>query len=181
MHWLIFWLCFWLALILFLTVYYKDVKTYLGDLELKKELDKLPKDKYMVINKVMIKDDNGKKTEIDSIILSKYGIFVIKLMKKNGTIEVYEQQNAWKVIKNGKESFISNLIVENNNNIKLISKLLNIDPKYFISIICFPNKTKIITNNNYITQIDYLNYLISQITNPILNINLILLKYYIPI
>ena len=175
MGWLLIFLIFWLSLLMFFTVYYKELKTYLGGSVLKKELDKLPKDKYLVIEDIILEDSNKEKYKIDAVILSRYGIFVVKLKNVSGMIKANSNDNAWEVTKNKKMKYITNGIKENEKNIKVLSELLNMN-NIFVSIVGFSNNTKIYSDSNFITQINYIDNLIMLYNREVLNVNLFDLK-----
>ena len=66
----------------------------MGEFWVKLELKKLPKDKYSILNNIMIKDKNGTH-QIDHIILSNYGIFVVEMKNYYGLIKGNESDNKW--------------------------------------------------------------------------------------
>ena len=175
MGWLIVFLLFWFSLMLFFTVYYKDLKTHLGSNNLKKELDKLPKDKYLVIDKVVIKSKDGVYHKIDGVVISKYGIFVIKLKNYDGIIKANINDNAWEVNKNNKNKFITNGIKENNVNINALFELTGLS-NVFVSIVAFSNSSKIISDYSLVTQICYIDNLILQYNKEVLNNNIFDIK-----
>ena len=71
---------FWILLILGVlsNIYYKKFRGFMGEFWVKTELNKLPKDKYMILNNVMLKT-NTSTHQIDHIVISKFGIFVIEM------------------------------------------------------------------------------------------------------
>lgn len=76
------WLWIIVALDILLYVNYKKWIGKAGEFWVKKELKKLPKD-YFIINDVMVKTSDNKTHQIDHIIVSKYGIFVIETKQYN--------------------------------------------------------------------------------------------------
>ena len=70
---------FWIIIILGILsiVFYKKIRGFMGEFWTKLELNKLPKDKYIVLNDILIKSNNGT-SQIDHIVISKFGIFVIE-------------------------------------------------------------------------------------------------------
>ena len=71
------WLWIIVALDILLYVNYKKWIGKAGEYWVKRELKKLPND-YFIINDVMVKTSDNKTHQIDHIIVSKYGIFVIE-------------------------------------------------------------------------------------------------------
>ena len=56
--------------------------------------DQITKEEYIVLNDFMIKDENGTH-QIDHIVLSKFGIFVIKMKNYYGLIKGKEFDTKW--------------------------------------------------------------------------------------
>lgn len=122
--------------------YYPKIRGFFGEYWVKKELKKLPNDKYIVLNDIMISDNNGTH-QIDHIVLSNYGIFVIEMKNYYGFVKGNEYDNKWCQYLGRHKSYFMNPIHQNYGHIQSLSKLLNIDSNNFISIICFSNQTKL--------------------------------------
>ena len=71
-----------IALCIILKIYYPKFRGFMGEFWVKLELRKLPKDKYVVLNDIMIKDEKGTH-QIDHLVISKFGIFVIEMKNYN--------------------------------------------------------------------------------------------------
>lgn len=137
-------------------LYYPKFRGFMGEFWVKLELSKLPKDSYIVLNDIMIKDDNGTH-QIDHLVLSKFGIFVIEMKNYYGLIKGKEFDNKWCQYLGKNKSYFINPIHQNYGHIKALSNLLRIDEKNFISIVCFSNQAKLAVNcNTVVTQLDYL-------------------------
>lgn len=76
------WLWIIVALDILLYVNYKKWIGKAGEFWVKRELKKLPND-YFIINDAMVKTSDNKTHQIDHIIVSKYGIFVIETKQYN--------------------------------------------------------------------------------------------------
>lgn len=72
-----------------------SVKGYFGELTIRILLKLLDKDKYKVINNVIIPSVDGKTAQIDHIVVSVYGIFVIETKNYNGWIFGSENSQNW--------------------------------------------------------------------------------------
>lgn len=128
----------------------------MGEFWVKLELRKLPKDKYVVLNDIMIKDEKGTH-QIDHLVISKFGIFVIEMKNYYGLIKGKEFDNKWCQYLGKNKSYFINPIHQNFGHIKSLSNLLKLDDKYFISIICFSNQAKVdVKSSSIVTQVDYL-------------------------
>lgn len=137
-------------------IYYPKFRGFMGEFWVKLELRKLPKDKYIVLNDIMLKDEKGTH-QIDHLVLSEFGIFVIEMKNYYGLIKGKEFDNKWCQYLGKTKNYFVNPIHQNYGHIKSISNLLKLDDKHFISIICFSNQTKIdVKSNSIVTQVDYL-------------------------
>lgn len=128
-----------------------------------KELKKLT-DEYKVLNDIMVEVD-GKTCQIDHIVISKYGIFVIETKGYYGLITGDQYKDNWtQIVKKKKINYISNPIRQNYFHIKTLEKLLNIEYQKFISIICFLKtaELRISTNDaNIVFDSDLINFILS--------------------
>ena len=66
-------------------LFYKRIVGFMGELWTKEALFKLNKNEYKILNDIMIEID-GITHQIDHVIVSKYGIFVIETKQYNGYI-----------------------------------------------------------------------------------------------
>ncbi len=145
-----------IILCVLLKIYYPKFRGFMGEFWVKLELSKLPKEQYIVLNDIMIKDEKGTH-QIDHLVLSEFGIFVIEMKNYYGLIKGNEYDNKWCQYLGKTKKYFVNPIHQNYGHIKSLSNLLNLDDKYFISIICFSNQANInIKSNSIVTQVDYL-------------------------
>ena len=120
-------------------LFYKQIVGKAGEHHVKKELKKLPKDKYLVINDLMIKMDDLTH-QIDHVVISSYGIFVIETKQYNGYIFGNEYDKKWK---QNNKYYINNPIHQNYGHVKALEGILNISEDKFIPIVCIPSTAKI--------------------------------------
>ena len=145
-----------IALCIILKVYYPKFRGFMGEFWVKLELKKLPKDKYVVLKDIMIKDEKGTH-QIDHLVISEFGIFVIEMKNYYGLIKGKEYDNKWCQYLGKNKSYFINPIHQNFGHIKSLSNLLKLDDKCFVSIICFSNQAKVdVKSNGIVTQVDYL-------------------------
>lgn len=139
-----------------LKMYYPKFRGYMGELWVKLELNKLPKNKYIILNNVMIR--NGEQTyQIDHIVLSEFGIFVIEMKNYYGLIRGREYDDEWCQCLGKTKNYFLNPLHQNYGHIMALSKLLNLENNCFISVICFSNQTKVdVKCNSIVTQVDYI-------------------------
>ena len=141
-----------LVLVLILKVSKRKILGVMGEAQCSSILRRLPKDKYNVINDVLIKHDKGT-TQIDHIVVSVYGIFVIETKNYNGKIYGNDQSDNWtKSIYKNRFSFY-NPIKQNYGHIKAIKNFLNLkDSSKIIGIVAFSNRAtlKVHTESNVV-------------------------------
>ena len=76
-----------------------SLKKCSGEKLVQDKLDLLPKDKYRVFNNVVLYKSDGHTTEIDSIVVSLYGIFVIETKDIQGVVKGSLKSKYWRVLK----------------------------------------------------------------------------------
>lgn len=111
----------------------RKVQGWFGEKTVSAILSALPKE-YKPVNDVMLRQNNGKTTQVDHIVVSPYGIFVIETKNYKGYITGSEYGERW--TKNKKYSF-QNPIRQNYGHIKALSELLSLPEDMFISVIVF--------------------------------------------
>ena len=117
----------------------------LGEKKIKDVLRGLPRN-CVVINDVIMKTKTGT-TQIDHIIVSVYGIFVIETKNHTGVIFGSDNSRYWtQVLYNGAHKLFFNPVVQNFGHIRQLSKLLNIGARYFCNLIVFSNDSVNISN-----------------------------------
>ena len=131
----------------------------MGEFWVKLELNKLSKKEYIILNDIMLEDQNGTH-QIDHIVISKYGIFVIETKNYYGMIVGDEYQVNWtKYLGKNKYSF-KNPIHQNYGHIKALEEVLHLKEDKFISVICISNQAKVEVNDKNVVQLDNINELI---------------------
>ena len=114
-------------------------KGKLGERSVSKRLKRLDKNKYKVINDVILKTSRGT-SQIDHLVVSNYGIFVIETKNYQGWIVGSENTDNWQQIIYNKKNFFRNPIKQNYGHIKAIEENLKLNNKIkYISIIVFMN------------------------------------------
>lgn len=132
------------------------VKGYLGEKRVAAILAFLPSDKYKIINDVLI-ESNGKTIQIDHIVISIYGIFVIETKNYTGWITGSDNSEYWTKNMFGNKYKFYNPVKQNKAHILALNRQLGIRFNNFISIVVFTNNAdlRINTTHNviYISQI----------------------------
>lgn len=97
------------------------------------------KEKYIVLNDCTLPDDEKETTQIDHILLSPYGIFVIETKNYKGWIFGGEHQKTW-TQKLFKQSFkFQNPLHQNYKHVKVLQSVLQdiVDVDYIHSAVVF--------------------------------------------
>ena len=142
-----------LMLILFVVVtpilkkiFKPKIKGYIGEKNVALLLAALDKKKYQTINDLIIKIE-GESTQIDHVVVSNYGIFVIETKNYKGWIVGHEYDNYWKqVIYKEKNNFL-NPIKQNEYHVKFLKSALKIFPEVqYYPIVSFASGAEIKIN-----------------------------------
>lgn len=139
---------YWIIMFIFLIIiisyifFYPKLIGLIGEHWTKQELRKLPKDKYKLLNNIMI-SVNGKTHQIDHILVSEYGIFVIETKQYNGYITGGKYDKNWVRHIGKKKIYYTNPIRQNYGHVKSICELLNIDESMVFNIVCIPSTAKL--------------------------------------
>lgn len=138
---------FFLAVILALTVFRAKFKGDIGELAVAYMLRDLDKEKYRIIHDIKLKNMGGSTstTQIDHIVISTYGIFVIETKAYKGKIYGKEKSRTWtQYLSNQKNNFI-NPIFQNYAHIKAIESILedSYPEMTYHSIIAFSGEANI--------------------------------------
>jgi hypothetical protein len=123
-----------------LKLFLPKIKGTFGEKSVAFFLSRLDPTKYKIINNIMLQVDN-RTTQIDHVVTSNYGIFVIETKNYQGWITGSEHDDNWiQVIYNRKEK-LHNPIKQNYGHIQALKGVLGEYPDVnYISIIAFTTK-----------------------------------------
>ena len=114
----------------------------------------LDKHQYHLIKDVTLATEEGGTTQIDHIVVSPYGVFVVETKNMQGWIFGGEFQKHWKqqLNKHAKYSF-QNPLYQNHKHVKTLQNLLNLSDEQIHSVVVFIGtsefKTKMPENVTY--------------------------------
>ena len=129
-----------IVVLLVLILRLPKIKGIIGELYVAAFLKILPKDKYTVINNLLF-TWNGHSTQIDHIVVSIYGIFVIETKFYKGLIYGGENSEYWLQNIYGNKHQFRNPILQNQGHIRALKHLLHeYENIRFISIIAFSSR-----------------------------------------
>lgn len=123
-------------------IFYKKIVGWFGEYWTKQALNKLPKDKYKILNDIFISTDSGTH-QIDHVIVSKFGVFSIETKQYNGYITGNKYDKNWVRHAGNKKYYYTNPIRQNYGHVKALSELLKIDESKIYNIVCIPSRAKL--------------------------------------
>lgn len=130
------------ALPIVLSIFQPDVLGKRGESHVKSILKKLPENEYRVQNDVLLKTERGT-SQIDHVVVSIYGIFVIETKNISGWISGNQYSDEW--VKNvyGNKYRFRNPLKQNYGHIKALEKALDLPFSSFIPIVVFSRRAKL--------------------------------------
>lgn len=117
-----------------------DVKGQLGESEVNKMLVKLFKHtKFYLFSDIIIPltDDS---TQIDHVVISKYGVFVIETKNYSGWIYGTEKSSTWTQVIYKKKYQFQNPLHQNYKHLKVLEAILSLKEHELTSIVVFADK-----------------------------------------
>lgn len=106
-------------------------------------MDRLPKDQYRVLNDVIIPTPNGS-SQIDHLVVSVFGIFVIETKNYSGWILGAEHAEYWTPNIYGKKYKIYNPILQNAGHVRALRRILkDFEPLPILPIVAFSGKADV--------------------------------------
>jgi putative lipoic acid-binding regulatory protein len=133
-------LIFSIILAIILRIYGPTIKGYFGEKSVSFFLSRLDPGKYKVINNIMLKID-GRTSQIDHVVVSNYGIFVIETKNYNGWILGNEYDDYWTQVIYKRKEKLFNPIKQNYGHIQALKNVLSeYQELNYISIITFTTK-----------------------------------------
>ena len=141
-----------LILVIFIRLKMPEWKGRFSESLVSNKMEKLP-DEYCIFNDLLF-ESNGRSTQIDHVVVSPYGVFVIETKGYKGWIMGGENSEYWtQVIYKGKHQFY-NPIKQNDGHVRFLRYLLNDAPFQikFISIVVFNNNAslKVFVDNHIV-------------------------------
>jgi hypothetical protein len=120
-----------------LSVFMPNIKGYLGEKSVAFFLSGLDESRYKVINNIMLQAGD-KTSQIDHVIVSNYGIFVVETKNYKGWIIGNEFDDYWKQVIYKRKEKLRNPIKQNFGHIQVLKEHLSEFPDInYISIVAF--------------------------------------------
>lgn len=163
-----------LALVVFIKIKMPAWKGKFSENLVNGEISELPSE-YTVFNDLLF-ESNGRSTQIDHVVVSSYGIFVIETKGYNGWIFGGENSEYWtQTIYKSKHQFY-NPIKQNEGHVRFLRYLLRNEVEIpFVPIVVFNNaaELKINVTNSIVINRRYLKDIILQYRTPVLKEELV--------
>ena len=112
------------VIVLIISIWLRRSKGRIGEHRVAHILGRLPKDRYQVINDLLLRTSSGSTTQIDHIVISQYGIFVIETKFYKGWIYGGENSEFWTQDIYGNKYTLRNPILQNAGHVRVLRQLL---------------------------------------------------------
>ncbi|MGR4741176.1 nuclease-related domain-containing protein [Bifidobacterium adolescentis] len=130
-----------LILATIVTIWGNQITGKAGEHWASEELRKLPQSEYRLLNDLVLKDSTGLH-QIDHVVVSVYGIYVVETKNYTGTIYGDSKYSEWFMYLGKNKRKIHSPLRQNYGHIQCLKELLGLEDSVFISIVCFANRTK---------------------------------------
>jgi hypothetical protein len=132
----------------------------------------LPRNQYFVINDLVFTRGNGNTTQIDHVVVSPYGIFVIETKNIYGYIHGSDNSKLWRSCWRNRDLAFDNPILQNKAHIMALAEKLNLRDNRFVSIIAFSTNAdlQISVNDTYVIYWSQVRTLIRRFKEPIMTV-----------
>ena len=142
----------------------------MGEHVVARRLRWLPRGQYFIINDLMLAKNNGNTTQIDHVVVSPYGIFVIETKNIYGYIHGVDRSKTWCSLWRNRDLEFDNPVLQNNAHINALAEKIG---KYdFISIIAFSNNATLQTTvyDAYVMYWSQIRRFIRQFKEPLMTV-----------
>lgn len=152
-----------------------------GEAMTAKRLHRLPSEKYRVLNDLMVCDKHGITTQIDHVVLSQYGIFVVETKCYKGWIFGDEKNRVWtQTLPCGRgwwayseKHKFQNPIRQNWRHIYVLAERLNLPKRYFHNVVVFCGDAEFKTNiPENVIDVDFIDSYIKSFDIPLMSANM---------
>ncbi len=109
-----------------------------GERIVAKELAKLKKKDFIVINDLLLPSSNGRTSQIDHVVISTRGIFVIETKNHAGRISGSEYAQYWQQHFSSQSRTFYNPLLQNRSHLRVIRRILKkLDAELFSTMVVF--------------------------------------------
>ena len=119
-----------------------QIKGWFGEIVLNTLLKvRLDNSKYKILHNVMLPTDDGATTQIDHIVVSQWGIFVIETKTYSGWVFGEAKSPQWTVTHYRRKVKFQNPLRQNYKHLSTLSECLGIPMEYFKTVVAFCGET----------------------------------------
>ena len=137
------------AAIVLLAIFMPRIRGKIGESKVAAILATLPKDQYQIFNDVILPTKRST-TQIDHIVVSPFGLFVIETKNYKGLIYGGEDAENWTKNMWGNKYSFYNPLKQNNGHVNALQAILDIPRSSFIPIVVFSQRARISVNTDQI-------------------------------
>lgn len=105
----------------------------------------LPAKDYQILNNITLPLEDGGTTQIDHIVVSEFGVFVIETKNLQGWIFGHPNHAQWTQTIHKSRFTFQNPIRQNYKHVQTLARLLNLAKKHFFSVIIFTKQGELKT------------------------------------
>ena len=113
-----------------------ELRGQIGENDVKRILSYLPKEEYIVLNDVLL-PSNNRMTQLDHVVVSLYGIFVIETKNYSGTIYGSPNSQQWTQYSHGQKYSFHNPLFQNQVHVDAILKKTHVYSRDIIPLVVF--------------------------------------------
>jgi hypothetical protein len=149
---------FWLLVIVAAVIKFNlpAIKGFIGEKMVSITLNRLPKNEYIILNDILLPTDRGT-TQIDHIVVSVFGLFVIETKNYKGWIYGGEKDDNWTHNMYGRKHSFMNPIHQNYKHMLAIKKLLKeYNDIPVIPIVAFSRNCELKNRDEYRNHVVYI-------------------------
>lgn len=150
---------YWLLIIIAAVIKFNlpAIKGFFGEKTVSIILTRFPKDEYIILNNFMLQTERGT-TQIDHVVVSVYGLFVIETKNYKGWIYGCEKDDNWTQNIYGKKNKFMNPLHQNYKHTLAIKKLLkDYNGIPVIPIVAFSRDCELKNKDIYKSHVIYMN------------------------
>lgn len=101
---------------------------------------------YFIFNNLILPSDRSVSTQIDHVIVSRYGIFVLETKEYNGWIYAHKNKSQWTVTyKRGKKFTLESPLWQNYGHVQALKKAMPFIEDNFFNIVVFEGECELKT------------------------------------
>jgi hypothetical protein len=120
-----------------------QIKGWFGEILLDRFLRrKLDPAKYRILHNIMIPTDDGATTQIDHIVVSQWGVFVIETKTYSGWIFGDAKSPQWTVTHFKRKNRFQNPLRQNYKHLATLSECLGVSPDLFKTVVAFSGEAQ---------------------------------------